>query len=167
MFENYSKKPHLDNVTANFLEELNNMGGKPLYELTSQEARQFFLDLQSKNHKPVTANVTDLNIETEQEGAVRVRFVRPENYNEPLPVILYLHGGGWVMGDEITHDMLIRKLAVCTNSVVVFVNYTRSPEAVYPKAFNQAYGVLKHLAENAGDFNIDPDRIAVAGDSAG
>lgn len=167
MYENYSKTPHLDSVTANFLEDVKNMAARPLYELSPQEARDFLTQVQTKYHKEVPANVTDLTINTEQEGSVRVRLVRPENYNEPLPVILYLHGGGWVMGDADTHDYLIRKLAVCTNTVVVFVNYTRSPEAVYPKAINQAYGVLKHLYQNADDFNIYPDRIAVAGDSAG
>jgi len=71
------------------------------------------------------------------------------------------------MGDEKTHDRLIRKLAAGTNSVIAFVNYTRSPEAVYPKALNQAYGVLNYLYQNPEKFNIDSDRIAVAGDSAG
>lgn len=167
MYDYYSKTPHLDSVTENFIEELKRMDGKPLYELTPDEARKFLLDIQSGGHKEIHADITDVEIPTEAEGSVRVRFVRPENYNESLPVILYLHGGGWVMGDEKTHDFIIKKLAVCTNSVVAFVNYSRSPEAIYPKALNQAYGVLKYLYQNPEEFNIDSDRIVVAGDSAG
>ena len=167
MYDNYSKAPHLDSVTENFIEELKRMGGKPLYELTPEEARKFLLDIQSGGHKEVHADITDVEIPTEAEGSVRVRFVRPENYNESLPVILYFHGGGWIMGDEKTHDFIIKNLAVCTNSVVAFVNYSRSPEAVYPKALNQVYGVLKYLYQNPEEFNIDSDRIVVAGDSAG
>lgn len=167
MYDNYSKTPHLDSVTENFIEELKQAGGKPLYELTPEEARAFLLDIQTPVHKDIQASVTDIEIPTDSEGSVRVRFVRPENYNESLPVILYLHGGGWVMGDEKTHDLLIKKLSVCTNSVVAFVNYSRSPEAIYPKAINQAYGVLKYLYQNPDEFNIASDRIVVAGDSAG
>ena len=167
MYDNYSKTPHVDSVTENFIEELKRMDGKPLYELTPDEARKFLLDIQSGGHKEIHADITDVEIPTEAEGSVRVRFVRPENYNESLPVILYLHGGGWVMGDEKTHDFIIKKLAVSTNSVVAFVNYSRSPEAIYPKALNQAYGVLKYLYQNPEEFNIDSDRIVVVGDSAG
>lgn len=167
MGEANSKTPHLDRVTAEFLANLESHDSKPLYEMEIDEARQFLVDLQKKKHKEIPADVTDLSIPTENAGPVSVRLIRPENYNEPLPVIIYLHGGGWILGDKETHDMLIRRLANCTNSVVAFVNYTRSPEAVYPTAINQAYGVLKHFYENPEDYSIDSDRIIVAGDSAG
>lgn len=167
MFEMYPKKPHLDNVTGNFIEQVSEAGGKPLYELTPEEAREFLLMIQRNSHKHIPAAVKDLDIAIDDNRSVNVRLVRPENYNDILPVIIYLHGGGWVMGDSETHDMLIRKLSVCTNSVVVFVNYSRSPEAVYPQAVNEIYGVLKFLYQNADKFNIDSDRIAIAGDSAG
>lgn len=167
MSEASSKTPNLDRITNKFIKNLEARGGKPLYEMTAQEARQFLIDLQRAAHTEIDAEITDINIFSEIAGNVDVRLVRPKNSNEILPVILYIHGGGWIMGDKETHDMLIRKLAGCTNSVVAFVNYSHSPEAIYPTAINQIYGVLKYLYENPKDFNIDSDRIAIAGDSAG
>ena len=167
MSEASSKSPNLDRVSKEFINNLEASGGKPLYEMTVDDARQFLVDLQKKTYKEIPAEIADIDIFTEAAGTVSVRLVRPHDSNETLPVILYLHGGGWILGDKETHDMLIRKLANCTNSVVVFVNYSRSPEAVYPMALNQAYGVLEYLYNNPEEFNIDPDRIVIAGDSAG
>ncbi len=167
MSEASSKFPNLDRVSKEFINNLEASGGKPLYEMTVDDARQFLVDLQRKTYKEIPAEIADIDIFTEAAGTVSVRLVRPHDSNETLPVILYLHGGGWILGDKETHDMLIRKLANCTNSVVVFVNYSRSPEAVYPMALNQAYGVLEYLYNNPEEFNIDPDRIVIAGDSAG
>lgn len=167
MAEASSKTPNLDRTTNKFIKNLEARGGKPLYEMTAAEARQFLVDIQRATHSDIDADITDLNIFTEIAGNVDVRLVRPKNSNEILPVTIYIHGGGWVMGDKETHDMLIRKLSNCTNSVIAFVNYSRSPEAIYPTAINQIYGVLKYLYENPQDFNIDSDRIAIAGDSAG
>lgn len=167
MSEASSKNPHLDRVTEKFVKNLAARDAKPLYELPPQEARQFLVDLQRATRADINAEISDVNIFTETAGSVDVRLVRPENSNEIMPVILYIHGGGWILGDKETHDMLIRKLATHTNSVVAFVNYSRSPEAQYPVAINQIYGVLKYLYENPQDFNIDPNRIALAGDSAG
>ncbi len=167
MFESYSKTPHLDRVAKEFIENLISHDSKPLYEMTPDEARHFLVDLQRKTHRDIPAEINDIDIFTNAAGTVSVRLVRPENYNETLPVIIYMHGGGWVMGDKEVYDMLIRKLAVCTNSVVAFVNYSRSPEAVYPTQISQGYGVLEYLYENPEEFNIDSDRIILAGDSAG
>ena len=167
MSEASSKFPNLDRVSKEFINNLEAAGGKPLYEMTVDDARQFLADLQRKTYKEIPAEISDIDVFTESAGTVSIRLVRPHNSNEILPVIIYLHGGGWILGDKETHDMLIRKLANCTNSVVVFVNYSRSPEAIYPMALNQAYGVLEYLYNNPEEFNIDPDRIAIAGDSAG
>ena len=65
-------------------------------------------------------------------GDVEVRIVRPQGSPGPLPVVVYLHGGGWILGSWITHDLLTRRLAVGANAVVVFVEYSRAPEAKYP-----------------------------------
>ena len=84
-----------------------------------------------------------------------------------LPVVMYFHGGGWVLGDRETHDRLIREIAHGANAAVVFVEYTRSPEARYPVAIEEAYAAIKWVFEMGRMINIDPSRIAVAGDSAG
>lgn len=167
MSEFSSKNPNIDRITGLFLDSLENEAVKPIYEMTPDEARDFLVNIQRKSYKAIPADVVDIDIFTDTAGSVSVRLVRPENYNEVLPVILYMHGGGWVMGDKEVYDMFIRKLAVLTNSVVAFVNYSRSPEAMYPTQLNQGYGVLEYLYKNPADFNIDADRIVVAGDSAG
>ena len=162
------KKIHLDKTTKDFIKSLNSKDIKPLYELTPDEARKFLLNLQSKTHIEIEADIIDTFIQTDNTGEVDVRFIRPKNSeNDILPLILYIHGGGWILGDKDTHDMLVRKLANCTNSVVAFVNYSRSPEAKYPTALNEIYGVLKYLNNHHKDFNINPDKIIIAGDCAG
>jgi acetyl esterase/lipase len=84
-----------------------------------------------------------------------------------LPAILYMHGGGWVLGNADTHDRLVRELAVGTGAAVVFVEYDRSPEAHYPVAIEQGYATAQWIVREGADNELDPDRIAVAGDSVG
>src|SRR5690348_14349715 len=98
---------------------------------------------------------------------VRVRIVRPPDATGTLPVILYMHGGGWVLGNAGTHDRLVRELAVGTDAAVVFVEYDRSPEAQYPVAIEQWYATAQWIARDGAANQLDPNRIAVAGDSVG
>lgn len=162
-----SKLPNLSQDTEKFVETLEAADFTPLYKLTPKEARKFLDELQKKDHKEIDANIVDMNVFTATGGNVDVRIVRPKNNDEKLPAILYVHGGGWVMGNKETHDMLIRKLANCTQSVVIFPNYSPSPESRYPVALNQIYGILEYIFENPEEFNIDSDRIMIAGDSVG
>jgi acetyl esterase/lipase len=84
-----------------------------------------------------------------------------------LPGVVYAHGGGWVFGDRQTHDRLIRSLALAADAAIVFVDYTRAPEARHPVQNEQAYAVLGWLADNGAEVGVDPERLAVAGDSYG
>src|SRR5690606_15235738 len=84
-----------------------------------------------------------------------------------LPVIVYIHGGGWVLGDKETHDRLVRELAVGANAVVVFVDYERSPESRFPVAIEQAFAVLQYVAERPEAFGADAGRVVLAGGSVG
>ena len=102
-----------------------------------------------------------------QVGDVRVRIVRPPDAAGTLPVVLYLHGGGWVLGNADTHDRLVRELAVGTGAAVVFVDYDRSPEAHYPVALEQGYATAQWIVREGAANQLDPDRMAVAGDSVG
>ncbi|MFE3582745.1 alpha/beta hydrolase [Streptomyces vinaceus] len=100
-------------------------------------------------------------------GEVRTRIVRPRGATGVLPVVLYIHGAGWVFGDAHTHDRLVRELAVGANAAVVFPEYDRSPEARYPVAIEQNYAVARWITTEGAARNLDPARIAVAGDSVG
>ena len=142
---------------------------KPLYKLTPDEARAFLRSVQkSSEYVQLPADVRDTEIVTPEMGNVSVRLVRPKNSgNEKLPLIVYAHGGGWIMGDEYTHDNLIRKLAVNTNCCTAFVKYTPSPTASFPLPLNQIYAALLFLYNNPDEYGIDTSKIILAGDSAG
>jgi acetyl esterase len=99
-------------------------------------------------------------------GDVQARIVRPPGSARPLPVILYMHGGGWILGSSITHDLLTRRLAVGANAAVVFVEYSRAPEAKYPVQIEQCYAAAQWIKEQGAAGGFDATRIAVAGDSA-
>jgi acetyl esterase/lipase len=100
-------------------------------------------------------------------GDVRVRIVRPLGASGTLPVVLYIHGGGWVLGNAGTHDRLVREIATGTGAAVVFVEYTRSPEAQHPVAVEQAYATARWVTENGAEKGLDAARMAIAGDSVG
>jgi acetyl esterase len=100
-------------------------------------------------------------------GDVRVRVVRPKGVRGPLPVILYLHGGGWIIGSSVTHDLLTRRLSVGANAVVAFVEYSLSPEAKFPVQIEQCYAVAQWIRKHGDEDEFDVSRVAVAGDSAG
>jgi acetyl esterase len=100
-------------------------------------------------------------------GSTRIRIVRPPDATGPLPVLMYFHGGGWVLGDVVTHDRLVRELAVGAHAAVVFVDYVNSPEATYPTQNEQAYAAMVHVVQHAAELGVDASRLAVAGDSVG
>lgn len=150
-----------------FLEETIKNNSKPLYEMTPNEARAFLISLQKEYPIDISADITDRIIRTETSGEVDIRIIKPLNNNRKLPAIVYAHGGGWVMGEKEVYDALIKRLAISTNSAVIFVNYARSPENTYPKALNQIYDVLKYVSTYPDEFDIDENQIVIAGDSAG
>jgi len=138
-----------------------------IYELPPEEGRALLEKVQESPVDKLPVDIEDLTVDTGQWGSINVRFVRPEGNTDKLPVIFYIHGAGWVFGSEQTHDKLIRELAVRTNSVVVFPEYSRSPEAKYPTAIEQSYAVLQKLSELAESKGLDLSELAVAGDSVG
>ncbi|MFF7609962.1 alpha/beta hydrolase fold domain-containing protein [Streptomyces parvulus] len=100
-------------------------------------------------------------------GEVRARIVRPEGVSGRLPVVVYIHGAGWVFGNAHTHDRLVRELAVGTGAAVVFPEYELSPEHRYPVAIEQNWAVARWITTDGADHGLDASRIAVAGDSVG
>jgi acetyl esterase/lipase len=137
-----------------------------LHELTPTEARAVLDGIQAQPiERPAIADEW-ITVPAEA-GDVAVRIVRPPDATGPLPAVLYMHGGGWVLGDADTHDRLVRELAVGTGAVVVFVEYERSPEARYPVAIEQGYATARWIGRDGEAHGLDPSRIAVAGDSVG
>lgn len=112
--------------------------------------------------------------EVEVPGTTKVSFTepaltifRPDDTEGPLPVVLYIHGAGWVFGNHHTHDRLARELAIGVGAAVVFSDYSLSPEARYPTAVEENYAVARWVLEHGGEHGLDTSRVAVAGDSVG
>jgi acetyl esterase/lipase len=137
-----------------------------IYELTAAEARKVLDDVQAEPIDKLPVEDRWITVPAEV-GDVRVRIVRPPKAVGTLPVILYMHGGGWVLGNAQTHDRLVRELAVGTGAAVVFVEYERSPEAHYPVAIEQGYATAQWIVREGAANRLDPERMAVAGDSVG
>ncbi|MFK4806839.1 alpha/beta hydrolase [Microbacterium sp. ZW CA_36] len=113
-------------------------------------------------------DVTDEWITVPAEvGDVRVRIVKPAGTTTDLPVVLYVHGGGWVLGNAGTHDRLVRDLATGAGAAIVFVEYDRSPEAHHPVAVEQAYATARWIMNEGATKGLDASRLAIAGDSVG
>jgi acetyl esterase/lipase len=100
-------------------------------------------------------------------GHVHVHIVRPQGSEEALPVTMYYHGGGWVLGGFDTHERLVREIANKANTAVVFVDYTPSPGAKYMDILGEDYRALEYIAGNGPLYNLDSSRLAVAADSVG
>ncbi len=102
-------------------------------------------------------------------GRFGTRLYFPRDINSPSPVLIYLHGGGWVFGDLETHDTLCRELAARARYVVASVDYHRSPEEKFPTALEEGYATLRWLAESetAQRFNLRPNCMTIGGDSVG
>src|SRR5436190_12199190 len=137
-----------------------------IYELTPAEARKVLDDVQAAPIEKLPVDERWVTVPAEV-GDVRVRIVRPPDADGALPAILYMHGGGWVLGNAQTHDRLVRELVVGTGAAVVFVEYDRSPEAHYPVAIEQGYATAQWIVREGASNGLDPERLAVAGDSVG
>ncbi|SRR5579883_397394 len=159
--------PSLDATIERFLQSLAAQDGPPLHTLSPAAARAVLAGIQAGEIVRDEADSEDCTINAGRGGEVALRIVRPRDLPGPLPVVLYLHGGGWVMGDKDTHDRLVREIATGARATVVFVDYLRSPEARYPVALEQAYAATRWVATNGASITVDPSRLALVGDSVG
>ena len=157
--------PVLDRTTQAFIDRLAAEHGKPVYLLTPEQARSTLLELQSGYSNP---EVEIENAVAELNGrVVLLKIFRPAGLAAASPVILYFHGGGWVVGDSVTHGRLFSSLAAGATATVVFVDYHRAPEHQYPVAIEDAYAATLYVSEHAEHFRVDSKRLAVAGESSG
>ena len=156
--------------TQSFLKSLQQNPGPPIYTLLPDQARAVLSGLQASGTvQKLPAEIENRTILGGPNAKeISITIVRPQsNSNETLPGVMYFHGGGWVLGGFDTHERLVRELANKANVVVIFVNYTPSPEAKYPVALEEAYAATKWIAQNGKTVNVNASRLAVAGDSVG
>ncbi|WP_371366297.1 alpha/beta hydrolase [Pseudomonas sp. QL9] len=159
--------PGVEHTTQAFLEALEAGGGKPLETLSPKDARAVLTGAQASVKVDLSGtSVSEKTIQADGQ-AIKLTIVRPANAKGTLPVFMFFHGGGWVLGDYPTHARLIHDLVVNSGAVAVYVGYTPSPEAHYPVAINQAYAATKWVAEHGKEINVDGSRLAVAGNSVG
>jgi acetyl esterase len=138
-----------------------------LFEILPAEGRAAVDEVQSGEIAKLDIDEQWITVDAGPTGSVKARIVRPAGAAGTLPVILYIHGAGWVFGNAHTHDRLVRELAVNTGAAVVFPEYDRSPEARYPIALEQSYAVAQWVTTHGAEQNLDGSRLAVAGDSVG
>jgi acetyl esterase/lipase len=138
-----------------------------LYQMEPDEGRKAVEALQAGDDLKPKAAITDLVIEGGPTATVRIRIVKPPDTRGPLPVILYVHGAGWVFGGPDTHDRLVRELAVGAHAAVVFPDYDRSPEARYPVALEQCWTAALWVTESGAEQGLESSSMVVAGDSVG
>ncbi len=148
-----------------FLNVLNAGNGKPMEQLTPQEARQILIGAQKGVTLP-SAQVSE-KIITVNGQSITLKIVKPDNATGTLPVFMFFHGGGWVLGDFPTHERLIRDLVRSSGAAAVYVDYTPSPEAHFPVAINQAYEATKWVAEHGQEIGVDGGRLGLVGNSVG
>ncbi|MEV6205542.1 alpha/beta hydrolase [Kitasatospora sp. NPDC051914] len=138
-----------------------------LFDLGPAKGRQAVDEVQSGEIAKPEIDEEWIEVAGGPTGAVRARIVRPAGATDPLPVVLYIHGAGWVFGNAHTHDRLVRELAVGAQAAVVFPEYDLSPEARYPIAIEQNYAVARWVVTDGHTKNLDASRFAVSGDSVG
>jgi len=162
----YATDLNINVATREFLKILNS-GGKPLEELSKEDARNVLINAQA-SVKVDYSGIEESKETIMQDGlSVSLNIVRPQGAKGKLPVFIFVHGGGWILGDYQTHRRLVRDLVVLSGCAAAFVNYTPSPEAHYPVALNEIHAAAKWIAENGSKINVDGSRLAIVGNSAG
>ncbi|GAA1931346.1 alpha/beta hydrolase [Streptantibioticus ferralitis] len=160
-----SARPVLEPAAAAFAE----VTAKPpfLFQIPPTEGRKAVDEVQSGEITKLAVDEEWVTVPGGPTGEVRARLVRPAGAEGPLPVILYIHGAGWVFGNAHTHDRLVRELAVGARAAVVFPEYDLSPEHRYPVAIEQSWTIARWVVTDGAAKGLDGTRIAVAGDSVG
>jgi len=163
---NYNEDPHLNRGTKEFLKVLNS-GDKPVESLPVADARNVLIGAQASIDVD-TSGIEEYEKAIKSDGhSINLHIVRPKGIPEKLPAFIFVHGGGWVLGDYPTHKRLVRDLVVESGYAAVFVDYTPSPEAKYPQSVNEIYAATKWVSENGNEINVDGKRLAIVGNSVG
>jgi acetyl esterase len=156
----------LDPQAKALLDQMAEAGAPPFETLSPEQAREMIVQMRDLAGEPESvAKVEDRTISS-SNGTIPVRVYTPEGTG-PFPVLVYFHGGGWVIGSIDTIDAPCRSLANRSGCVVVSVEYRLAPEHKFPAGPEDCYAATRYVAQNAAEFNVDPQRLAIGGDSAG
>ncbi len=160
-------KGELDPQIVALLKDIEKQGSPPITTLTPEQARELRHPVFIKLGGPpeAVANVENLRIPG-PAGEIPIRVYTPKGEG-PFPILVFFHGGGWVIGNLDTHDSICRSLANGAGCVVVSVDYRLAPEHKFPAAAEDAYSATRWVAANTDRLDGDPARISVGGDSAG
>ncbi|GAO43196.1 alpha/beta hydrolase [Flavihumibacter petaseus] len=163
----YASDPAIEVQTKAFLTALNTSGGKPMETMQPDEARKVLEGAQTSVSVDLSGVEVSEKTITEDGITVKLFITRPAGVSGVLPVFMFFHGGGWVLGDFPTHRRFIRDLVVYSGAVAVHAEYTRSPEARYPVALNECYAATKWVAAHGAEIKVDGKRLAIVGNSVG
>jgi len=162
----YAADPYLSRGTKAYLHVLN-AADRPVESLPVDDARRVLSDVQASVAVDLSG-IEEFGMTVRHDRcAVDVTVVRPEESQGLLPCFVFIHGGGWVLGDYPTHKRLVRDLVVHSGCAALFVDYTRSPEAHFPQAIDEVFAVVQWAALHGAQIGIDAQRMALVGNSAG
>lgn len=157
----------LSRGTRAFLKALNSPAPPELEKLPALEARKV-LETAQASVAVDTSGIDESEKTITADGfKIVLNIVRPRGVTKKLPVFMFIHGGGWVLGDYPTHRRIVRDLVVESGYCAVFVNYTRTPDAAYPRQINEIFAATKWVADHGDEINVDGRNLAVVGNSVG
>jgi acetyl esterase len=154
----------LEKTTKKFIDSLKD--STPIYKLDPTEARNVLNQIQSDESYKFFVDIENLDINIDSQN-VSMTIFRPKDNKNVLNAIIYIHGAGWILGNNQTHGRLVSEIAVGADVAVVFVNYTLAPETKYPTQIEQCYSAIKYICYNGKKHNIDSTKLILAGDSVG
>ncbi|MGK9171576.1 alpha/beta hydrolase [Inquilinus limosus] len=158
--------PRIDPRIRSFLAEINK-DSSPFWELPQPKPQEILTALQNQTPVDMSGVTTTERTITQDGRSVKIYIMKPEHVSGKPGVLLFIHGGVWIVGNFANHQRLLRDLVVGSGQVGVFVEYTPLPEARFPTQLEESYAALKWVAAHAGEFGADGSRIAVAGNSVG
>lgn len=167
-----TNSPSLDSlpiepVTLEWIKARAAMNLPPIWDIPVERARAGLEAAQAHLADKPRALSDDLEIPAGTYGKVPVRLLRPSGVQGRRPIVVYLHGGGWVVGSPDSHDRFARDVVNASGAALAVVHYSRAPEARYPVALEETYAVTSWLAENGAALGLDESRVAIMGDSSG
>jgi acetyl esterase/lipase len=163
---NAATDTRIDPQVRSFLAELNK-DSSPFWELPQPKPQEILTGLQNKTPVDMSGVSTVEKTITQDGRTVKLYIMKPQDVQGTPGVLLFIHGGVWIVGNFQNHQRLLHDLVVGSGQIGVFVEYTPLPAAKFPTQLEESYAALKWVAEHAGEFGADGNRIAIAGNSVG